>query len=901
MSFEIRPRIRRAFRIALRRRHLTATDVDAELELHLELRIQQLVSQGFTRDEAIIEAQRRFGASWDQVIARLHAAGSLREEQLSMSERFEALTTDLRYAARTLVRQRGFSAVVIATFVLGIGANATMFGVVDRLLFRAPAHIRNPDQIVMLVAGFQDREPAQRSFNYPAYTAIRDRARGFEGVIATVIVDMSIGRGEEAQRAKGMLASGNYFSMLGVRPAIGRFFSPDEDRAPLGAPVAVVSYGFWTRHFSSDPGAIGRSLDLGQRPFTVIGVAPPHFTGLEFDTPDIWIPMSSAGSMQPFGAAWATNTQGSWLRIFARLKPSVPGQLAADDALRLTREVAPDAFFAGKEWRFGVAPLMKSRANEQGASASVTALLGGMTLIVLLICCANVANLMLARGLRRRREIAVRLALGVSRGRLVAQLLTESVVLALLGSAVALLVAYWGGHLMRSLLFADVTLTGSPVDGRVLAFTFTIAVLTGVVTGLIPAWQTSRPELTTSLKAGAREGGGRRSRLRAGLLIVQTALSLVLLVGAGLFVRSLTRLNAVRLGVDVDRVLIGTMDLRSTGRPQSVVDDVFARAAEKVRGVPGVTNVALGLTVPFGPSWGTGVLIPGRDSVIDASAMFNAVTPEYFTTLGARVLRGRDFKETDTESSTRVAVINEMLATRYWRGSSPLGECVRIGSDTVPCVTIVGVVENVRRQSIFEDSTGAIYVPLVQGSRRIGWRQLVARVNGSDPARSVDLVRRAMQTAAPGLPFADVHLVSDESTVRSELRPFRLGASMFGIFGGIALLLAAVGIYGVVSFSVAQRMQEMGIRIALGAQARDIAKLVMREGVGMTAIGAGLGAVIALLGARYVAAMLFEVPARDPIVLSVVATSLLVVAVVACLVPAWRAMRVDAVISLRSE
>jgi predicted permease len=900
MGFEIRPRIRRAFRLALRRQHLTTTDVDAELELHLELRIQQLVAQGFTRDEAIVEAQRRFGASWDQVIARLYAAGSLREEQLSMSERLEALATDLRYAARTLVRQRGFSAVVIATFILGIGANATMFGVIDQLLFRPPAHIRNPEQIVMLVAGFQNREQGQRSFNYPVFTAIRDRARGFDGVIATAVVDLSIGRGEEAQRAKGMLASGNYFSMLGVRPAMGRFFTPDDDHIPLGAPVAVVSYGFWTRHFSADRSAIGKTLDLGERQFTVVGVAPRNFTGLEFETPDIWIPMSSAGRLQPFGAVWATNTQGSWLRIFARLKANVPGQLAADDALRITREVAPDAFFSGKQWSFGVAPLMRSRANEQGASASVTALLGGMTIIVLLICCANVANLMLARGLRRRREIAVRLALGVSRGRLVAQLLTESILLAVLGGAIALLVAYWGGHLMRTLLFGDVTLIGSPVDARVLAFTFAIAVVTGIVTGLIPAWQTSRPELTTSLKAGAREGGGRRSRLRAGLLIMQTALSLVLLVGAGLFVRSLTKLNAVRLGVDVDRVLIGTMDLRSTGRPQTVVNGVFESAMEKVRAVPGVTNVALGITVPFGPSWGTGILIPGRDSVTDASAMFNAVTPEYFTTLGARVLRGRDFKATDTEAAPRVAVINEMLATRFWRGSSPLGECVRIGSDTVPSATSVGVVENARRQSIFEDSTCAIYTPLAQGSR-IGWRQLVARVNGPDPARAVDLVRRAMQTAAPGLPFADVHLVADESTVRSELRPFRLGASMFGIFGGIALLLAAVGIYGVVSFSVAQRMQEMGIRIALGAQARDIANLVMREGVGMTAIGAGLGAVIALLGARYVAAMLYDVPARDPVVMSVVATTLLVVAVIACLVPAWRAMRVDAVISLRSD
>ena len=893
-------RIKRAFRLDLGRRRSIEAELDEEVAFHLEQRVRDLIAAGRSAEHAEREALERFGP-FEESRALLLEAAHHREEVLGMFERASTLQQDAAYALRQLRRAPAFTITALLTFALGIGANATMFGLVDQLLLRPPAYVKHPEQVVALTAGSAARGYTQKTFNYPAFKGIRDHVRGLDNVAATAGVNVPLGRGEQAQNIRGLLVSASYFPLLGVAPAAGRFFRDDEDVEPLGAPVVVISHSLWVRQYSGTDRALGTQLQLGDRQYTVIGVAPRNFRGLELAGPDVWMPMTSTNAMQPAGRGWATNDYGSWLRIFGRAQSGIPLPATAEDAMRIVRENAPHSFFAGPKWGFAFSPIMSTRAADQGANATVTTLLGAMSIVVLLIACANVANLLLGRGLRRRREIAVRLALGISRVRLVAQLLTESVILAVLGGVAALFVAYWGGGVLRAILLGDIALELSPVDSRVLAFTAVVALFTGVVTGFLPALQISRPDLANALKAGEREGGSQRSRTRTLLLVVQSALCLVLLVGAGLFMRSLAVLAAMPLGVDVDRVMIGSMDLRSVGRRGLEVDEVFNHALEQVRSVPGVTDAAIAATVPFGQSFGTDLSVAGPDSLVHGSSMFNVVTPGYFRTLGARVLNGRDFHATDGENSPRVAIVSEILARRYWKNTSPVGRCMRLGADTNPCIEIVGVVDNVRRQSIFEDSTGFVYVPLAQARTSVPSRQLVARVSGVNPNRSIEVIRRAMQTAAPQLPFAEVHLVADEPIVRQQLRPFRLGATMFGIFGVVALVLAAVGVYGVVSYDVAQRTREMGLRVALGARREDVAKLVVGDGVRVVAFGVATGIGIALVAARFIAPLLYEVPPRDPTVLSLVSVTLFLSAIVACVVPAWRAMRVDAMVALRSE
>ncbi|HEX4684389.1 MAG TPA: ADOP family duplicated permease, partial [Gemmatimonadaceae bacterium] len=687
---------------------------------------------------------------------------------------------------------------------------------------------------------------------------------------------------------------------LGVAPERGRFFREDEDFAPIGAPVAVISYPFWERQFAGDITAIGAKLQLGDRQFTVIGIAPRGFTGVGYAAPDVWLPISSGGAMQFLGKQWTTQSIATWLRIYARMKAGVPLADAASDAMRVAREAAPNAFFTQAGWSFRARPIMAARGEDEGASTTVATLLGAMSLMVLLIACANVANLLLARGIRRRREMAVRLALGVTRRRLIEQLLTESVLLSLLGGLAAIVVAHWGGVLARRLVLGGLPLTGSVLDGRVLAFTAAVALLVGVFTGLVPALQASRTEVFATITASGNRGGARRSRGQNALLAVQAALSLILLVGAGLFGRSLLAIDGLRMGVDVDRVFVGAMNLRSIGRPASEADAVFARALEQVSGAPGIASAAVSTTIPFGPSFGAEVGVMQPDSVHHYDSMYNIVTPNYFRTLGASLLMGRDFSDGDREGSPRVVIVSEMLATRAWPHANPVGHCLRVGDDSLPCATVVGVVENVRRQSIFEDSTNTVYLPLAQARGALSQRFIVARAAGN-PASVAETVRHAMQTAAPELPFADVRLVRNDPTVRHETLPFRLGAAMLGVFGALALLLAAVGVYGVISYDVGQRTREIGVRMALGARAADVAALVMRGGLTVVAMGGLIGTGVALFGGRILQPLLYETSPRDPVILTGVALVLLVVTTLACLLPARRAMRVDINTAIRED
>jgi len=910
----LRPGIPRAFRLALRRRDRLWREVRDEIDHHLALAVEELVERrGLTPEAARAEALRRLGGapSVEDVHQRLLAAAQRREDRMRLRERLGTIADDLRYALRQLRRSPGFALAVAATFALGIGANATMFGVVDRLLLRPPAHVREPERLVELGARWrwENDTMTQKSFPYVTYRALRRGLVGpdVEEVAATTYSagDFPVGRGERARSARGMLVSASYFPLLGARPALGRFFLPDEDVEPVGAPVAVIGHGYWQRAFGGSPAALGRGLEIGTRRYTIVGVAPRGFTGVELGAVDVWLPISSAEGLRFGGAEWATTRRSTWIRVFARVAPGVPRERVEARATAINLE-AGEPRMPGMGATIAAIPLVASiRAVTQGVTARVAGLLGLVSGLVLLIACANVANLLLARALRRRQELAVRVALGASRARIVRPMLAESLLLALLGGAAALLIAQWGGALLRVLVFGDLRWEGSPVDGRVLAFTALAATLTGVAAGLIPALQASRLPPSAALASGAREAGERHPRTRAVLVAAQAALAVVLLVGTGLFVRSLDNLRELPLGMQPDRVLLATMDLRLLGLTMRETDAMFRRMEERVRALPGAGPAAVAVTVPGRGSYGTMVRVPGLDSVPvppGGGPFVNAVRPGFFAAMGTRILRGREFTEADESSRARVVVVNETMARLAWPGQDALGKCVRVGSDTAPCAEVIGVAENSRRQDWVEGEIFHVHLPLSQAPDWMAARLLVVRPAGGGgryPERLAADVRRAMQTAAPDLPYAEVRPL--ETLYASELRPWRLGATMFGAFGALAVLLAAVGLYGVMALSVAQRTRELGVRIALGARGGDVVRLVVRQGVRLVAGGTVVGLAAALGAGRWVEALLFRVSPRDPAVYGGVVLLLLAVGVAACLVPSWRAARVDPAVALRAE
>jgi predicted permease len=472
----------------------------------------------------------------------------------------------------------------------------------------------------------------------------------------------------------------------------------------------------------------------------------------------------------------------------------------------------------------------------------------------------------------------------------------------------AVLVSYWGGDLMRAFLFADVVWADAPVDGRIVAFTAAVTLLTGLATGLVPALQASRPDLVSSLKQGAREGGARGASLgqfstRLALLVVQSGLCVVLLVGTGLFVRSLRNVSALHLGLDADRVLVARMNLGSVGYKPPDAQALFRRMTERVRALPGVAAAGLGTTLPFGSSWAVELHVPGLDSLPrlkDGGPYINGVTPGFLETLGTRILRGRTITEADDRAgAARVVIVNETMARLYWPGQDALGKCMRIGSDSAPCSTVIGVAENARRQRIVEDATVQYYVPLSQVENWMTSLVLLARPRGDDPAAIMAAVQREMQTAAPNLPYADVMPL--RSLLAGQMRPWRLGSAMFGVFGLLALVLAAVGLYSVVAYSVGQRTREIGVRVALGAQRGDVLRLVVGQGLRVTMVGIALGILASLALGPLAASLLFDVKPTDPPTFVAVAATLFIVATLASYLPARRATRVDPATALRAE
>lgn len=837
---------------------------------------------------------------------------------------FDALRADAGYALRGFRTRPGVPAVVVIVFALGLGANATMFGVIDRLLLRAPDRIAQPERVFEVETHSAGDPWNQTSFAYAGYLDFRNHVPGFSDVAAATFAVgnqrryFPLGRGTNADRVAGVLVTWNYFRTLGVHPALGRFFLPEDDSTGATQRAVVLGYGFWRRHFGGRNDALGRSLDIGTARYTVVGVAPKGFTGVELPEVDVWLPIHVADGLR-FDATpqWDRSRNAQWLRVIARLAPGVTEAQA--------RAQATAAYRGAERERIAERPVLAQyiHPDSEGAvftslipshnplqgddrSAEIAILLGGMALVVLIIACANVANLLLVRSLGRRREIAVRLALGVSRGRLIRQLLVEGVLLAVLGALGALGFAVWGSRAVRTILLGDAAWSGSAVDWRVLSFTLVVAVATGLITALVPALQAGRTDLNTTLKQGHRDGVIGPSRIRGGLLVTQAALALVLLAGAGLFVRSLRNVTRLPFGIDVDRVLVGQISAGSVGLDPVQSRSLFLAFADRVRSLPGVSASAVSLGLPFSLNWTTDLHVPGkpRPPLRQQPAQY-AVTPGYFATLGIALKRGREFTDADRAGTLPVAIINQTAADLLWPGENPLGSCVKIGADSAPCTTVVGVVTNTRRQQLVEGLVPQVYRPLAQrtdsgtySTAAFFGYTLVVR-GGARADRLAEPVRRVIQSTDPLVPYANVRTIGSE--IGQQTTAWRLGAGLFSAFGALALLLAGIGLYSVLSFGVAQRLHEFGVRIALGAQTRDILRQTVARGLTPAVAGIAIGLALTGVAGRFVTALLFEVSPADPGILGAVSGVLLLAALGAALIPAWRATRVDPVTALRSD
>jgi len=887
---------------ALFRRGRVEQELDQELRYHLEREAEKLTAQGLSAEEARRRARVAFGGVEQAKEASREGRGLIW---------LEAVWQDLRYAFRALGRNPVFTVGVILTLGLGIGANAAMFGIVDRLMFRPPPYLAAPERTnrVYLRYQFRGRDILNRSTEYRRYLDLAQWTNSFSVVTAFSNRGLAVGVGAEARERPVSVVSGNFFELFDAPPVLGRYFTAAEDTVPVGAPVAVLGYGYWQAQYGGRPDVLGQTVQVGVSRYTVIGVAPRGFVGLTDEAPPaLFIPLTTyAGTFRggsTFNRYYTTYSWG-WLQVAGVRKPGVSSEAAQADlteAYRRSwlaeREQSPENPGVEDARPTAIAgPVQMERGPQQSNVSKVAAWVSGVAFIVLLIACANVANLFLARALRRRREVALRLALGVSRRRLGLQLLTESLLLSGSGGLAGVLVGYWGGAFLKRQFLPDAGFTQSLTDARTLVFAAALAILAGVLTGLAPILQARRTDLNESLKAGARESGARRSWMRTGLLLVQGVLSVVLLVGAGLFVRSLDKVRHLRLGYDVDPVLYVSPNFRGEQLSDEQRAALAVRLMEAARTVPGVTNASLALTVPLADTWAQGLFVAGIDSV-DRLGQFTlqAGSPEFFATMGTRVVRGRGFTADDRAQSPKVAVVSQAMAATLWPNQEPLGQCFRMSADTAPCVTVVGVAENIKQNSITDDPSLHYYLPIEQFNPASA--VVFARTRGAAEAL-VETLRRELQPLMPGASYVSVTPM--EEIVGPNFRSWQLGATMFLTFGGLALVLAAIGLYSVIAYDVAQRQRELGIRIAMGARLGDVVRLVMGDGLRFALTGVALGGVIVLVTGRWVGPLLYEQSPRDPLVLGVVSGALLAVAAVASALPTLRATRVDPTVALRTE
>ncbi len=809
---------------------------------------------------------------------------------------------DIRYGLRMIVKSPGFTLLAVLALALGICANTTIFSLINGLILRPLAGVKEPERLVAVYTSDYSSGLYGGS-SYPDYLDFRDQADALAGLAAYDQTVLNLTGGAEAERLRGAYVTGSFFNVLGVQAQLGRTLQPSDDAIPGSQPV-VISHGLWQRRFNSDPTIVGGTLKLNGRAYTIVGVTTPSFRGLRLGAPpEFWLPMTADSGLTSGGRG------DRGIELTGRLKPDVSVAQAQAQLATISARLAqtyPESNMGTLERPNEPRPITVVREariepRAQRSVWQVSLLLFAVVGLVLLIACANVANLLLTRASVRRREIAIRLALGASRRRLVRLLLTESLLLALFGGTVGLIVTLWTAGLLPA--FFPPTDAGGldlSLDWRVLAFTGAVVMLTGILFGLAPALKATRPDLVMSLKddAGSYSRRLRRLSLRDALVISQLALSLVLLIGAALFVRSLRQALEFDPGFASQNLLLATVETRSASLSKERGQTFYQQRLERVSGIPGVRGVTLTRVIPIsGGGQRRGVQLEGYQPQAneDTELNTNVVGHDYFNTMGIPIVQGRDFKGQDSESSPGVVIVNEELARRYFSGQNAVGKRLRLGSES-PYLEIVGVARTAKYRNLREQPLPFIYIPLAQ-EYQTGMTLIVR--TASDPALLIPALRNEIRALNKDVPIFAVQTMTEH--IGAQLAADRMIAVLLSIFGGAALLLAAIGIYGVMGYSVARRTHEIGVRIALGAERRDIFRLVLGQGLMLILIGAGLGLGLALALTRVLQSLLFGVSATDPLTFSVIVLLLIAVALVACYLPARRATKVDPLVALRYE
>jgi predicted permease len=872
-------------------------DIRNELAFHREMIERELLDRGYAPDNARYEAQRRMG---NDTMMRENARA------VWVAPRLEAVLQDVKYALRAMRRTPALTAGIMITFALGIGVYSAAFSLIDRLMFRPPPYLNDAGSVhrVRLYRTSNERGEQETYAQYVRYTDISAAITKFAEVAAFAGQPIAIGNGLAIRRVSGAEVTPSFFHFFNAPPVVGRYFVDAENVPPAGTRVVVLSHAMWTSDYGADPSILGRQLSVGGVDHTIIGVAPKGFVGLwPDDPPAVFIPIASFGAMRAPGRWHSSYGTGIGLQVLVRRKPGVSVQLAdADLSLAYNRswqnevQLRLDAGETAPKMKVRAiaAPLLSERGPSRSAIGTTAVWLSGVSLIVLLIACANVANLLLARAWNRRREMAVRVALGVGRGRLFSQLLAESLVLAAGGGAIGLFVGDVVNRLVRSSLLPGAAATSLFGDARNVAIAAAATLVVGIVAGFAPLLQARRTDPIEHLRSG-RSAPRSRSLGTSSLLVVQVTLSVMLLVGAGLFVRSWQNARNVRLGFEPDAVLNVSL---SFGVPldSARVAALRRHLVSTARSMPEVSHATLRESVPFAGMSGYDLRIPGVDSV-EALGRFdmNAVGPEYFATVGTRILRGRGIEARDVEGAAPVAVVSAAMAERVWPGKDAIGQCMQV-DETPGCRQVVGIAEDIKTLGLTSEHEFYYYLPSAQFRPQEGG--LFIRTRGN-PQRFLELVRRTLQREMPGASYVTVGLLSDGISRRT--RALDAGAKIFTALGALSAILAAVGLYSLLANDVARRRHELGVRVALGAQAARVAGHVALRGLVLTTVGAALGCAIASASGRWVEPLLFQQSPRDPMVYVAVVAVVIGVALAASFVPALRAASADPCVALQEE